>query len=117
MRIKHVKLISRESDGMKIRLPAGLGYQTHGDFRHWTHASFCMAGKTVEYVSHVPVTSEDVRKFPVEYVFKVSDSEFLNPETVLLSNGETIYRYHIEYYEHAQSQGKKTSRCCSCAIS
>ncbi len=117
-RAKNVKLVSRDSDGMKIRLPDGLSFETHGDFRRWAHANFFMVGNSVEYVSHIPATSEDVRKFPAQFVFKVSDSEFLDPETVFLSNGRKIYGYHIEYFEH-ESRSKKQNKkpwCLSCVI-
>jgi hypothetical protein len=117
MTIKSVKTVFREYDGVKIKLPLGLGFETHGDFRRWAHAHFSMPGNSVDYVSHIPATSEVVhRKFPVEFVYRVNNSEFLSPASVFLSNGENTYVYRLEYYDYTVTAQKKKSRCFNCVI-
>jgi hypothetical protein len=118
---KHVKCVTREMDGLKINVPQGVWFETHGDFRRWAHDHFLMSGKSVEYVSHVPLTSETIRQtHPTEYVFKGNDYEFRNPSVVFISNGETVAKYFIQYYEHMMPTSNndcKVSRCFHCVVS
>ncbi len=122
-RHRHVKSVSRESDGMKIMLPEGLGFETFGDFRRWAHVHFCMKGSAMDYITYVPKTAECYldTSLPGAYTVKVSECEFKSPGKVLLVHCEKTYEFTIDYYIQkttpVKSRRSVKSTCKVCSIS